>query len=57
MVNKLSQQVLDSIVAQIPVGRLGKPIEIAKAVCYLASDDSGFNTGSNLAINGGQHTY
>lgn len=57
MVKKLPQQALDGIISQIPVGRLGRPIEIAKAVCYLASDDSGFVTGSNLAINGGQHTY
>ncbi|HEX2136768.1 MAG TPA: SDR family oxidoreductase, partial [Microvirga sp.] len=39
----------------IPVGRLGEPDEIARAVAYLASDEAGFITGSTLSINGGQY--
>jgi acetoacetyl-CoA reductase len=56
MVMAIPQKVLDSIVAQIPVGRLGTPDEIGAVVAFLASDDAGFITGSNIAINGGQHT-
>ena len=39
----------------IPVGRLGKPDEIARCVLFLASDDAGFITGSTLSANGGQY--
>jgi acetoacetyl-CoA reductase len=50
------QEVLESrILPQIPVGRLGRPDEVAALVAFLASDDAGFITGSNLAINGGMH--
>jgi acetoacetyl-CoA reductase len=45
------------ILPQIPVGRLGEPDEIAGLVAYLVSEDAGFMTGANLAINGGQHMY
>jgi len=45
----------DKILPQIPVGRLGEPDEIAGLVAYLASEQAGFMTGANLAINGGQH--
>ncbi|MCG8428906.1 MAG: acetoacetyl-CoA reductase [Chromatiales bacterium] len=55
MVAKIPQDVLDKIIKQIPVGRLGKPEEIGKAVAYLASDDCGYVTGSDFSINGGQH--
>lgn len=55
MVMAIAQEVRDKIVAGIPVGRLGKPEEIAALVNYLASDVSGFMTGAELAINGGQH--
>jgi acetoacetyl-CoA reductase len=41
------------IVKKIPVGRFGEPAEIAHAVAFLASDDSGYITGSDLSINGG----
>jgi acetoacetyl-CoA reductase len=47
----------DKILPQIPVGRLGEPDEIAGLVAYLVSEDAGFMTGANLAINGGQHMY
>jgi acetoacetyl-CoA reductase len=39
------------------MGRLGEPDEIAGLVAYLVSEDAGFMTGANLAINGGQHMY
>ncbi|WP_261844275.1 acetoacetyl-CoA reductase [Aliamphritea ceti] len=55
MVAKIPQEVLDKIVKQIPVGRLGQPEEIGKAVTYLSSDDCGYVTGSDFSINGGQH--
>ena len=55
MLAALKQTTLQAIVAQIPVGRLGRPEEIASAVCFLASPDSGFITGANLDINGGQY--
>ncbi|MFT4716172.1 MAG: acetoacetyl-CoA reductase [Paracoccaceae bacterium] len=54
MVMAVPEKVRDSIVAQIPVGRLGEPDEIARCVVFLASDDAGFITGSTLTANGGQ---
>ena len=51
----MPEKVLESITAQIPVGRLGKAGEIAKCVAFLASDDAGFITGATIAANGGQH--
>ena len=57
MVMNLSQLVREKIIAQIPIGRLGKPDEVARAVAFLASEDSSFITGSNLVINGGQYLY
>ena len=56
MVMAIPKEVLDSkIVPQIPVGRLGKPEEVAGLVAYLCSDEAAFVTGANIAINGGQH--
>ncbi|SRR5258706_11588453 len=56
MVMAIAKEVLDTkIIPQIPVGRLGKPEEIAALVAYIASDDAGFMTGANISINGGQH--
>jgi acetoacetyl-CoA reductase len=46
---------MDSIVGAIPVGRLGEPEEIARAVVFLASDDAGFVTGATITANGGQY--
>jgi len=55
MVMAVPEKVRDSIIAQIPVGRLGEADEIARCVTFLASDDSGFITGSTLTANGGQY--
>ena len=56
MVTAIPQDILDSkILPQIPVGRLGKPEEVAGLIIYLASDEAAFVTGANIAINGGQH--
>ena len=55
MVKAVPEEVLKKIVAQIPVGRLGNPAEIARAVCFLAADEAGFITGETLSVNGGQH--
>ena len=57
MVAAVPANVLEKIVARIPVGRLGKAHEIARAVLFLVADDGGFITGSTLSINGGQHMY
>ena len=55
MVKKIDPKILDSIVSQIPVGRLAEPKEIASMVSYLCSDDAGFITGATFNINGGQY--
>ncbi len=56
MVREIDEKVLNErILPQIPVGRLGEPDEIARAVLFLASDEGGFITGSTLSINGGQY--
>jgi acetoacetyl-CoA reductase len=56
MVTAIPKEVLDSkIIPQIPIGRLGKPEEVAGLVAYLASEEAAFVTGANIAINGGQH--
>jgi acetoacetyl-CoA reductase len=56
MVMEIPREVLDSkIIPQIPMGRLGKPEEVAGLVAYLASEEAAFVTGANIAINGGQH--
>jgi len=57
MVAKVPKRVLEKIVAGIPVGRLGQPEEIARAVAFLIHRDAGFITGSTLSVNGGQHMY
>jgi len=56
MVTAIPKEVLDSkILPHIPVGRLGKPEEVAGLIIYLASEEAAFLTGANIAINGGQH--
>ncbi|MBL8710769.1 MAG: acetoacetyl-CoA reductase [Rhodospirillaceae bacterium] len=57
MVRAVPPQVLEKIVAKIPVGRLGQASEIARGVLFLVADEGGFVTGSTLSINGGQHMY
>ncbi|GAA2858880.1 beta-ketoacyl-ACP reductase [Aminobacter sp. P9b] len=55
MVMAVPEKVRESIIAQIPVGRLGEPEEIARCVVFLASEESGFVTGATLSANGGQY--
>lgn len=56
MVNEMPADILrDKVLPQIPLGRLGKPEEVAGLVAFLCSDAAAFMTGSNVAINGGQH--
>ena len=55
MVRAIREDVLEKIVATIPVKRLGTPEEIASIVSWLASDNAGFTTGANFACNGGNH--
>lgn len=57
MVRAVPENVLEKIIAKIPVGRLGQASEIARGVLFLIADDAGFITGSTLSINGGQHMY
>ncbi len=55
MVKAIRPDVLERIVATIPVKRLGTPEEIASIITWLASDDSGFSTGADFSLNGGLH--
>ncbi len=55
MVKAIRQDVLDKIIAGIPVKRLGTPEEIASVVAWLAGEDSGFTTGADFSCNGGLH--
>src|SRR3984957_14670562 len=57
MVRAVPADVLEKIVARIPVGRLGKAEDIARTVLFLVADDADFITGSTLSVNGGQHMY
>jgi acetoacetyl-CoA reductase len=57
MVRAVPAEVLEKIIARIPVGRLGKAEDIARTVLFLVADDADFITGSTLSINGGQHMY
>jgi acetoacetyl-CoA reductase len=55
MVRAVKPEVLEKIVATIPVKRLGEPDEIASIVAWIASDESGFATGADFSLNGGLH--
>ncbi|HLR30557.1 MAG TPA: acetoacetyl-CoA reductase [Paenalcaligenes sp.] len=58
MVAEVPQETLEKhILTEIPMGRLGKPQEIAAMVGFLASDEAAFITGANMPVNGGQHLY
>jgi acetoacetyl-CoA reductase len=55
MVQAVPEKVLEGIIAQIPVGRLGRGEEIADMVAFLAGERAGYVTGATLALNGGQY--
>ena len=55
MTEAMSHEVLEGIIRQIPILRMGKPEEIADLVAFLASDKAAFMTGATLSINGGQY--
>lgn len=55
MLTSMKEEILNAIIASIPIGRLGKPEEIAESVAFLASPNAAFITGANLDINGGQY--
>jgi len=58
MVAAVPKDILENqIISQIPLGRLGNPDEVAALVQFICSEDAGFMTGSNVAMNGGQHMY
>lgn len=57
MVRAVPAEVLQKIVARIPMGRLGRAEDIARGVAFLTGDEADFITGSTLSINGGQHMY
>ncbi|MDE1941758.1 MAG: acetoacetyl-CoA reductase [Betaproteobacteria bacterium] len=58
MVTAIPAEILEAkILPQIPVGRLGKPEEVAGLIVYLASEEAAFITGANISINGGQHMF
>jgi acetoacetyl-CoA reductase len=57
MVRAVPPDVLEKIIARIPVGRLGKAEDIARTVLFLVADEADFITGSTLSVNGGQHMY
>ncbi|MBF0455762.1 MAG: acetoacetyl-CoA reductase [Magnetococcales bacterium] len=57
MMQAIPEDILKSIIAQIPVGRLGEPKEIAQLVAFIASDSAAFMTGANVDMNGGQFIH
>jgi acetoacetyl-CoA reductase len=57
MVRAVPPEVLEKIIKRIPVGRLGKPEDIARTVLFLVADDASFITGATVSVNGGQHMY
>jgi len=57
MVRAVPADVLEKIIARIPVGRLGKAEDISRTVLFLVADEADFITGSTLSVNGGQHMY
>jgi len=57
MVRAVPENVLEKIIAGIPVGRLGSTQDIARSVAFLVADEAGFITGTTLSVNGGQHMY
>lgn len=57
MVRAVPPEVLEKIIKRIPVGRLGKPEDIARTVLFLVADAASFITGATVSVNGGQHMY
>jgi acetoacetyl-CoA reductase len=57
MVRAVPADILEKIIARIPVGRLGRADDIARTVLFLVADDAEFITGSTVSVNGGQHMY
>jgi acetoacetyl-CoA reductase len=55
MTSAVAPDVLAKIIAGIPVGRMGQPEEIARAVMFLVAEDAGFITGETISVNGGQY--
>lgn len=55
MVEAVPEKVLEKIIAQIPVGRIGEPEDIARAVLFLVADEASFITGEIISVNGGHH--
>lgn len=55
MVMAVPEEIREKIIAQIPVGRLGTPEEIAAIITFICSDHAGFITGADISVNGGQH--
>lgn len=55
MIETVPDRVMEKIVAQIPVGRLGEPEDIARAVLFLVADEASFITGETISVNGGHH--
>ncbi|MFC6672843.1 acetoacetyl-CoA reductase [Marinobacterium aestuariivivens] len=57
MIMAVAEEIREQIREQIPVKRFGKPEEIARAVAFLAAEEAGFITGSDLSVNGGQYMH
>ena len=57
MVQAIPEAQKNEIINAIPVGRIGTPDDIARAVSFLAADDAGYITGSEISVNGGIHTF
>lgn len=57
MTRAIRDDVREQIIESIPAGRMGYPHDIANAIAFLASDESGYITGANLSVNGGLHMY
>ena len=55
MVTAIREDVLEKIIATVPVKRLGLPSEIASMIAWLASDEGGYSTGADFSVNGGLH--
>lgn len=55
LVRAMKPEIVESIVAQVPMGRLGRPEEIAATVAFLCSEGAAYITGADIAVNGGQH--